>query len=133
MALSSTSSITRFTTVTDTGDPIAVPKVCWKYSPQYAIYVASRQNLSSWITSCSDSVVRSSNKSSLWRSPSATQHDNSTGTFVKSDTISNETRTASSMIVWSEMNLANSIEFLTKDGVLPTNGDRRQTKCLGSW
>ena len=128
MALSSTSSITRFATVTNTGDPIAVPKVCWKYSPRYAIYVASRQNLRSWITSCGDRVVWSSNESSLWRRPSATRHANSTGTFVKSDTTSNETRIALSVIVWSEMNLANSIEFLTKDGVLPmTNGDRRQT------
>ena len=32
-ALSSTSSITRFATVTDTGDPIAVPKICLKTSP----------------------------------------------------------------------------------------------------
>ena len=28
-ALCSTSSMTRFTTVTDTGDPMAVPKDCW--------------------------------------------------------------------------------------------------------
>ena len=28
-ALCSTSSMTRFATVTDTGDPIAVPKDCW--------------------------------------------------------------------------------------------------------
>ena len=32
-ALSSMSSMRRFATVTDTGDPIAVPKICWKTSP----------------------------------------------------------------------------------------------------
>ena len=32
-ALCSTSSITRLATVTETGDPIAVPKTCWNISP----------------------------------------------------------------------------------------------------
>ena len=31
----STSSITRLVTVTETGEPMAVPKVCWYTSPLY--------------------------------------------------------------------------------------------------
>ena len=36
------SSITRFATMTDTGDPIAVQKVCWLYRPRKE-KIASRQ------------------------------------------------------------------------------------------
>ena len=38
--LSSTSSITRSATVTETGDPTAMLKVCWYHSPLYNRYVA---------------------------------------------------------------------------------------------
>ena len=44
--LSSTSSMTRSATVTVTGNPIAVPKVCWYHSPLYDRYVALGQKVS---------------------------------------------------------------------------------------
>ncbi len=40
---------------------------------------------------------------------------------------------ASPAIVWSEMKAAKSTEFLTKEGVFPTSGDNRRTRCLDSW
>lgn len=44
---------------------------------------------------------------------------------MKKETTSNETSTASSVIIWSEMNYkaTKSVEFFTKDDVFPTSGD----------
>ena len=50
-ALSSTSSITRSATVTVTGNPIAVSKVCWYHPPLYDRYVALGQKVSRITTS----------------------------------------------------------------------------------
>ena len=45
------------------------------------------------------------------------------GTFVKREMTSNETRTVSSVIIWSEMKAANLVEFFMNDDVFPTSGD----------
>lgn len=41
----STSSMTRLVTMTDTGEPTAVPKLCWWHAPRQARNVASRQKV----------------------------------------------------------------------------------------
>ena len=43
-ALSSMSSITRLATTTDTGDPIAVPCICWYTFPRKDRKVAAKQS-----------------------------------------------------------------------------------------
>ena len=51
--------------------------------------------------------------------PLPMQQAKSTGIFVKKEMTSNETRTVSSVIVWSEMKAANSVEFFMNDDVFP--------------
>ena len=107
-------------------EPMAVPKVCWYHSPWFATKVASRQNFRSRSTSSGDKAVGSSSDSSARNLTTATWQASSTGTLVKRET-------ASPMIIWSKRKTANSVESLMKEGVLPTSGDSRLTKCLVSW
>ena len=71
--------MTRLAIVTDIEELIAVLNVCFKNSPLYARYVASRQNWRSFTTCPTESAVRSALSLSL-----ATLTARSAGTFVKS-------------------------------------------------
>lgn len=112
-ALSSTFSITWFVTVIDTGDPMTVPKVR---------YVADRQNLSRTVTWSEDSDVWSCNVSSLSRRLAAILQAKSTGRFVERETASHKIGACSPYNDCSDMNVANSIEFLTWEELLLTGG-----------
>ena len=100
MAFSSTSPITEFDTVTETREPMAMSKVCWKYLPRNATYMASKQNFDNYCTSSGDRAVRSSSDLLFLICSSAIRHSSSTGTFVKSETTSKETNIASEVVVW---------------------------------
>ena len=102
-ALSSMSSITRFATTTDTGDPIAVP-CAWRYTFPLKDKVASKHRDSRPMILSTLRLVRSEREvslSSLWR---ATQMARSVGTEVNNDTTSNDTKVSSFSMICELMN-----------------------------
>ena len=129
-ARSSTSSITRLATDTDTGDPIAVPKTCLYTRPRNERKVALRQNSRKWVSSCGVSAVRSCRVWSASNLLRAIVEARCTGTFVNKETTSKETSTSSLWMDLPWMNLAKSAEFRTLDSVLPISGDRTLDKCF---
>ena len=94
-ALSLMSSIARFATTTDAGDPIAVP-CAWRYTfPLKDKKVASKHRDSRPMMSSTLRLVRSEREvslSSLWQ---ATRMARSVGTEVNNDTTSNDTKVSS--------------------------------------
>ena len=54
----------------------------------------------------------------------------STGTLVKRDTTSKDTIVISWGVDCPVIKEANSVEFLTCDGDLPSRGDKMETKCF---
>ena len=124
--------MTRSATVTDTGDPMAVPNVCWKNSPLYARYVALRQKDKRVWISVGESEERSASDGSFVRRSPAILTARSTGTFVKRDVTSKETRSVFGGRVCLQMKSAKSEELVTFDNDLPTRGERMDTRCLES-
>ena len=124
--------MTRSVTVTDTGDPIAVPNVCWKNSPLYARYVVLRQkDRRVWI-SVGESEERSTSEESFVRQSPATLTARSTGNFVKRDVTLKETRSVFGGRVCLQMKSTKSEELVTFDSDFPTRGGRMDTRCLES-
>ena len=131
-ALSSTSSITKSATVTETGDHIAMPKVCWYHSPLNDIYVALRQKVRRFTISSGERAVRSGKDGSVRRRSFATFAARSVGTLVKSNTTSKDARVIAGGRVRPAIKVENSAEFLTCDVDLPTSRDRIDTRCFES-
>ena len=132
-ARSSTSSITKFATATDTGDPMAVPKTCLYDCPWKERYVAVRQNSKSWFNSSGLRDVREGRESSDCKRRLATSAASFTGTFVNNETTSKETRTSSSQTVFWRIKVENSTELRTPESVFPTRGERIRVRCFESW
>ena len=97
-ALFSTLSMTRLATVTDTGEPMAVPNFCLKNSPLYARKVASRQNWRSFATCSAKGAVHLENELSALSLSLATLAARSAGTFLKRDITSNVAQLARTRI-----------------------------------
>ena len=130
IALSSTSSITRFATTTETGDPMAVPWTCWYIFPLNCRKVALRHRVRrSTVSQTLKSVLsgRVGSFSSLRRATCTTR---SVGTQVNKDTTSKDTIASSSVRVCLEMNSAKSLELRTCEVVCPTTGVSRSARNL---
>ena len=110
-ALSLMSSITRFATTTDTGDPIAVP-CAWRYSfPLKDKKVAFKHRDSRPMMSSTLRLVHSEREvslSSLWRT---TRMARSVGTEVNNDTTSNDTKVSSSSKICELMNSISQLHY----------------------
>ena len=119
--LSSMSSIMRFTTTTDTGNPIAVPSA-WQYTFQLKDRkFASKHRGSRPMMSSTVKPVHSERKeslSSLWQ---VTRMARSVGTDENSETTLNDTKVSTFATICDFMNSTNALEFLTWELVRPTN------------
>ena len=108
----STSSMTRFTTTDETGEPITVPKTCLQCFRRKVKFVELKQNSSPWFSSVVDKFVRWLRSGLDRRRCLTVLNADWIGTFVNKDT-SNETIASS---VWSNSwarDHAKSEKFLT--------------------
>ena len=127
--LSSASSITRFATTTETGDPMAVPWTCWYIFPLNCRKVALRHGVRRSTISPTLRSVLSGRVGSFSSLRPATCTARSVGTQVNKDTTSKDTITSSSVRVCLEMNSAKSLELCT---YCPTTGVSRSARNLDS-
>ena len=95
--------------------------------------VSLRQNSSKGMISVDVSDVRPVKEVSFWRRWEAIWMARSSGTLVKRETASKETKVSLKSMVCADMNLLKSAELRTLCSVLPTSTARILERCLESW